>query len=561
MNITKFVNLKVCAAAAFSCAATVGVQHWRTSESIDNVPPPMRKEPDERQKKFEIEVQQRSEELLKREEAVKASEEAIAKREAALKEERLALQYMQGKNNVPSEGETVAAAAIEKEVSQVIGSEVVKIVNPAPVEKPNDYVPRRPQVFDGGGNREPKDATISVTRPLYFNDPSFTTDSSRYDPARDMPPHLADTSKRRRYTDLKPQHVVSFRATKDGWSLKTPDNERSGGSAVISVPETRTDFTSLDAAGAPRKIGKSDATVVTLYGSGDSKSPFGDRSRVSEAERNAFNEEKRLFARQKKDFEQAKGEKEKELAEKKQALDDREAELEHRDNAADFFDLEEREMQRAERQKAKYKANTKVQHAQIFNILRKGKEPYVIARQDKEGMTIKAKPKDPNILCSDSSFEIAGTKQSFEDLTRKSEDLFIPRLGKKSLEMSSPNVQIFLQDDSKKEFSVQTIEETFITLETKEKTPLEMKKNKDFIIAGKKQPFKDLEQGKGELLVSGKEKEPLSIKKGEALMVLPKKKASYMIEKQPEGGMTIERVCWVLRLLKPSSIRGFLEFS
>ena len=408
MNITKFVNLKVCAAAAFSCAATVGVQHWRTSESIDNVPPPMREEPDERRKKFEIEVQQRSEELLKREEAVKALEEAIAKQKAELAERLSALQYMQGKNNVPSEGETVEAAAIEKEVSQVIGSEVVKIVNPAPIEKPNDYVPRRPQVFDGGGNREPKDATIGVMRPLYFNDPSFATGGGP-DPAiphRDTPPYLADTSKRRRYTNLKSQHVVSFQATKDGWSLVTPDGERSGSSAVISGPEARTGLHLLDAAGALRKIGESDATVVTLLGSWDPKPPFDGKSAVSEAERNAFNEERRILEAQRKAFEREKSKKEKELADKEQELDAREDELELRDNTADLFDFYDRQMiQRV---------------VNNFNIPRQEKEPYKIGKQDGQGITIEAKPKDPNIVQSDLSFEIAGTKQPFKDLTSES---------------------------------------------------------------------------------------------------------------------------------------------
>ena len=105
----KFVNLKVCAVAAFSCAATVGVQYWRTSESSDNASlPAVQQERDDRRKKFEFEVQQRSEQLNKKEQTLKALEETLAKREAALKEERSALQYMQAKNNAPSESETVA---------------------------------------------------------------------------------------------------------------------------------------------------------------------------------------------------------------------------------------------------------------------------------------------------------------------------------------------------------------------------------------------------------------------------------------------------------------------
>ena len=107
-------GLKVCAGAAVGYFGTVAVQNWRTSESSGNVPPLMREERDERQKKFEFEVQQRSEQLNKKEQTLKALEETLAKREAALKEERSALQYMQAKNNAPSEGDTVVAEAVQK---------------------------------------------------------------------------------------------------------------------------------------------------------------------------------------------------------------------------------------------------------------------------------------------------------------------------------------------------------------------------------------------------------------------------------------------------------------
>ena len=337
---------------------------------------------------------------------------------------------------------------------------------------PQDYVPRRPQVFDGGVNREsvvPKGSVAGEPRLLYFNDPSFATGMKptvfadgrgilRYSPLPPTEPNL------RRYTNLKLQHVVSFRATKDGWSLETQDGASEDGSET-SAHETRGGLTiPPTTAGATRGSEKGDATVVTLHGHGP-KPPSDGRSAVSEVERNAFNEEKRILAEQRKAFEREKSKKEKELADKKQALDDREAELELRDNAADLFDLEEREMQRAERQKAKYKANTKVQRTENFNILREKKEPYEIVKQNEEGMTIKAKSKDPNIVQSHLNFEIAG----------------------------------------------------------------------------KKQPFENLEKENGELFVSGKEKGSLSIKEGNHLTVLPKKKAPYKIEKQNEESMTIKR--------------------
>ena len=448
-------GLKVCAGVAVGYAGTIAMQHWHTSESSDNVPPLMREERDERQKKFEFEVQQRSEQLNKKEQTLKALEETLAKREAALKEERSTFQYMQAKNNAPSESETVAVQRVREEVPKVVESTTVKVAHPDPVAPPSDYGPRRPQVFDGGGNREPvAPTTIGVTRPLYFSDPSFATVDGRYNPTiprGDTPPHLADTG-RRRYTNLESQRVVSFRATKDGWSLVTPDGVRDGAYA----PATGTDrLIASTASGAPRKSEKGDATVVTLHGDGP-KPPSDGRSAVAEAERNAFNKERQAFAQQKEAFEREKSKKEKELADKQQALDDREAELDLRDNAADLFDLEDRETQYAKRQKAKYKVNTKVQQAENFDILRQEKTPYEIKQQNEGGMTIKAKSKEPNKVQINAEFLIAGKKQPFgkqpfENLELKREELFVPRPEKEPLKMSSEqNLEIFPQDMPKK---------------------------------------------------------------------------------------------------------------
>ena len=378
----KFVNLKVCTVAAFSCAATVGVQHWRTSDPADDVPPKVQEERNEKQKKFEIEVQQLSNKLIEKERELEVTKETLAKREAALKEERSALQYMRAKNNAPSESETVAVQGVREEVSKVVESTTVKVAHPDPVVPPNDYVPRRPQVFDGGGNREPvvpKGLVTDETRLLYFHDPSFAMDGGRYDPAiprrDDVPRYLTDMSKRRRFTNLQPRHVVSFRANKDGWSLETPDGVSNGAYAPATGTERVIDST---AARAPRDHKEGEATVMTLHGSGDPKSPFDDKSAVSEAERNAFNEEKRIFEEQQKAFELEKSKKEKELAEKTKKLEDRETFLElreeNRGNAADLFDLSERQT---------------IQHAEDFYILREEKEPYEIEKQNKEGMTIK----------------------------------------------------------------------------------------------------------------------------------------------------------------------------
>ena len=239
-------GLKVCAGAAVGYAGTIAMQHWRTSDPSDNAPPPIQEKHDEKQKKFEFEVQQRSERLNEKEQTLKALEETLAKREAALKEQLSALQYMQTKNNAPSESETVAVQGVREEVSKVVEPTIVNVIRPEPVVPPQEHVPRRPQVFDGGG-REPVVPKVSATdgsKLLYFRDPSFATDGSSAPaiPRRDIPPHLAHTSGRRRYTNLKPQHVASFRATKDGWSLETQDGV-SGGGSETSAHETRSELT------------------------------------------------------------------------------------------------------------------------------------------------------------------------------------------------------------------------------------------------------------------------------------------------------------------------------
>ena len=421
-------GLKVATGIAVGYFGTVAVSHWRTSDSVDNLPPPIREERDDKQKKFEFEVQQRSEQLNKKEQTLKALEETLAKRESELKEQRAALQYMQAKNNASSEGETVTVQGVQEEVSKVVEPAIVKVIRPDPVVPPTDYVPRRPQVFDGGGNREPvvtKASAADEPRLLYFRDPSFATDGVHLDAAiprrDDVPRHLADITKRRRFANLKPQHVVSFRATRDGWSLETPDG-MSGGSAADSTPETRTEPTiAPTVSGEPRRSGKGDAATVTLHGHG-SKPPSDGRSAVSAAERNAFNEEKRLFAEQKEAFEQEKKTGEKELANKTEELEARKAFLnlreENKEDAADLFDLAERQT---------------VQRATNFNILRQEKAPYEIAKQDESGMTIKAKTKEPNEVQANLELKITGKKQPFEELEKESGELFVSGKQKGSL--------------------------------------------------------------------------------------------------------------------------------
>ena len=364
---------------------------------------------------MKLETEKVLDELRARQAKIEKDEKAFAEKQSALDEKIAAFEQMRTSG---------ATTVVAKEPDGVVAIEpigkdpkpaIVKVIHPDPVVPPTDYVPRRPQVFDGG-NREPvvpKDTTIGVTRPLYFSDLSSATGDVRYDPSiprRDIPPHLADMPKRRRFTNLQPRHVASFRATKDGWSLGTPDGGGNGAYAPATGTERVIDST---AARAPKDHKKDDAAVVTLYGSGAPKPPFDGKSAVSEAERNAFNEERRIFEAQQKAFEFEKSKKEKEFAEKTKELKDRETFLElreeNKDDAADLFDLSERQT---------------IQHAEDFYIPRREKEPYTINRQNEKGMTIECQPKPELVYENRDTVEIgAGKKELYQKQIITSIDL------------------------------------------------------------------------------------------------------------------------------------------
>ncbi len=344
MNLNTAV--KVGAGAAAGYFGTVAVSSY-TGSAEDPKAEMHEERREEREKKLNFEVQQRSNELDKREQSLKTQEEALLKWEAALREERLVMQSMQASTVAVTE-ETAGAVAA-KTVQIVEEPTDLKIEQHKTVvatEKPTEYVPKRPAVFDGGG-REPvatdKPSTAGEPQLLYFNDPSFATDRVPSTDGRDglRRPLLSPTDPNaRRFANLRPQHVVSVKATPEGVSVK---EGRKG--TVSSSTETRLGMT-LDTSGvggASKIDGKGGATVVTLHGH-DPKPPFGGKGAVSEAERNAFDKEKQLFARQKEGFKRKKTEKEKELADKERALEDREAELELRGNAADLFNFEDRRM-------------------------------------------------------------------------------------------------------------------------------------------------------------------------------------------------------------------------
>ena len=223
---------KVLTGAAVGYVGTVAMSRWHTSVPPEEAPA-VQQEREDRQKKFEFEVQEQSERLNKKEQELKSLEEALAKREAALKEERSVLQWLQTKNNAPSDGDVVATQEVQKKVSKVVEPTVVQVVNPDVVVPPNGYVPRRPAVFDGGGNREPFVPKVSMTdeaKLLYFRDPSSVPyrSSDPVIPRRDIiMRNLANVTERSRLMSLSPQHVESFQVSKDGWSSGTPD-DRSG---------------------------------------------------------------------------------------------------------------------------------------------------------------------------------------------------------------------------------------------------------------------------------------------------------------------------------------------
>ena len=223
-------GLKVTVGAAAGYFGALAVSRWHASDPSEDTPP-VREEHEEPKKKLDFEIQRLSGELNKREQDLKAREEVLAKQEAMLREMRAAIEADASKTQttvVAAESDGVVAVNPTDKGAEPT---IVKIVSSDPVVPPTDYVPRRPAVFDGGGNREPvvpQDPVTGESLLLHFRDPSFATDGQGTSTPRDIPPYLADMFKRRRFTKLQPQHVVSFRATKDGWSLETPDGASCG---------------------------------------------------------------------------------------------------------------------------------------------------------------------------------------------------------------------------------------------------------------------------------------------------------------------------------------------
>ena len=204
--------MKVGAGAAAGYFGTIVVSSY-TSSTEESAKTEMREEGrEEREKKLNFEVEQRSKHLEEKERDLKSLEETLSKQAAALREERLAVQQMQTATvAVTEEADGVATKTVQT-VKEPADLKVEQRETVVPEEKPTEYVPRRPQVFDGGG-REPvasnKESTASEPKLLYFNDPSFATDRIPFAEGRDVRPLLSPpVPKARRFTKQIPHRDV-----------------------------------------------------------------------------------------------------------------------------------------------------------------------------------------------------------------------------------------------------------------------------------------------------------------------------------------------------------------
>ena len=144
---------KVASGIIVGGVSTVAVQRYTDSSEFSK--DPQRAEMrEEGRKKLDFEIQQRSEELEKKKRELEVLAETIAKQQAALKEERSAVQQMQQAATQVVASEVPVVETVQQ-VAQVEESEEPKSEESKKAEVPTNNAPKRPAVFDGGGNKEP----------------------------------------------------------------------------------------------------------------------------------------------------------------------------------------------------------------------------------------------------------------------------------------------------------------------------------------------------------------------------------------------------------------------
>jgi hypothetical protein len=159
-KLSSLVSLSTTGKVAGGVLAALGVQYYMGSSEFSK--DPQRAEMrEEQKKKLDFEVQQRSEELEKKEQSLKVLEEALAHREATLREEKTAVQQMQ-----QAATQIVASEVPVVEIQQAEEPADVQPEKPKADVVPTDNAPKRPAVFDGGGNKkEPASPANDAQKP------------------------------------------------------------------------------------------------------------------------------------------------------------------------------------------------------------------------------------------------------------------------------------------------------------------------------------------------------------------------------------------------------------
>ena len=134
-------------------AATVGVQYYKDSSEFSKDPQIMEKRED--QKKMSFEIQQLSKELEEKKRNIEMQEQSVARKLQEVGEKEEALRRMQ-QAITETQGLAAGVVAVEtvQQVAQAEEPADKQPEEPKPDVVPANNAPRRPAVFDGGGNKE-----------------------------------------------------------------------------------------------------------------------------------------------------------------------------------------------------------------------------------------------------------------------------------------------------------------------------------------------------------------------------------------------------------------------
>ena len=144
---------RAAAGMAVGVGVTMGVQHHMDSSEFSK--DPQRTEiREDQQKKMSFEVQQLSKKLEEERQKLETEKQSLAKEQADLRDAKAALQRMQ--QAMTEQGVQAGVVAVEtvQQVAQAKEQADEQPEEPKPDVVPTNNAPRRPAVFDGGGNKE-----------------------------------------------------------------------------------------------------------------------------------------------------------------------------------------------------------------------------------------------------------------------------------------------------------------------------------------------------------------------------------------------------------------------